>query len=219
MRAIIIIPAFNPPSQFYKLLNRINYIYDIPIIVIDDGSNISININNHTIQKLITNKINEGKGAALLQGFKYAKAKGFTHAITMDADFQHDPNLIPLFLAYDEKITIVSGKRTFDRTMPFHRRLSNIITTNIISFICKQKVLDSQCGYRRYILGDVLDGTYVENGFQFESEVLIKLLRKGNTISHIDIPTIYNNANSAIKNIQDTFKFIRLIIRNILNIL
>ena len=52
---------------------------------------------------------------------------------------------------------------------------------------------------------------YREDGFQFESEVLIKLLCNNCTLHHIEIPTIYAQEKSSMNNIWDTIKFIRLI--------
>ena len=60
--------------------------------------------------------------------------------------------------------------------------------------------------------------TYIEHGFQFESEVLIKILSNNGTIDHIEIPTIYTQENSSINNILDTFKFIRLILRYLIRV-
>ena len=156
-----------------------------------------------------------GKGAALLKGLNYAQTSGFTHAVTLDADNQHDPEILPSFLECDENISIVLGAREFDHTMPVHRKISNKLTSNIISRICKKHILDSQCGYRRYSLQDVCSKTYSESGFQFESEVLIKLLRDNCSLKHISVPTIYSNENSAMNNFRDTFKFINLIFRYI----
>ena len=218
MKCIIIIPVFNPPKHFSKLLINILDNVNIPIVVVDDGSRPSLNIpNKNIILKLLTNEVNKGKGSAMLKGFKYAAQKGFTHAITLDADFQHDPKFIPSFLNVDENIAIVTGNRIFNNMMPFHRRFSNIITSIILSFICKTKILDSQCGYRRYRLEDLLNETFIERGFQFESEVLIKELRKGLKIYHIEIPTIYAEESSSINHLHDTWKFIKLIIRTLIN--
>ena len=99
--------------------------------------------------------------------------------------------------------------------MPFKRMLSNIITSKIISLICHTKVYDSQCGYRCYRVRDICKEKFEENGFQFETEVLIKHLRKGLRLSHIEIPTIYSNEDSAMKHFHDTLKFINLIIRTL----
>ena len=212
MNPIIIIPAYNPPRSFLTFLQDVYAITAIPIIIIDDGSIPKIELENaNTI--LLRNKTNSGKGFSLIRGFKEALHRGFSHAITMDADSQHDPNMLESFLEVNENISIVLGNRSFDRNMPLHRRVSNRLTSSLLSFICNVRIFDSQCGYRRYRIDDVLSESYMEDGFQFESEVLIKLLCNNCTLHHIEIPTIYTQENSAINNVWDTIKFIRLIIR------
>ena len=96
--------------------------------------------------------------------------------------------------------------------------LTGILFLVIISYISHNKVLDSQCGYRRYLLLDLCSESYSEKGFQFESEVLIKLLRKNCSIEHIEISTIYTKGNSSINNVKDTYKFIGLILRTLLKL-
>ena len=212
MRPIIIIPAYNPPESFLALLQNVHSIASIPIIIIDDGSIPIIEVENvNTI--LLRNKNNSGKGFSLIKGFNEALDRGYSHAITMDADSQHDPNILQSFIEINDNISIVLGNRQFNTDMPFHRRISNKLTSSVISYICHEQILDSQCGYRRYKLDNVCSEVYMENGYQFESEVLIKLLRKNCTLYHIEIPTIYTQGKSSINNFWDTIKFIRLIIR------
>ena len=216
MTTAIIIPSFNPPEYFIHLIHSLRNETSMPIIIIDDGSEPKIQINNqYNDVILLRNKINKGKGYALIKGMNFIFEKGYTHAITLDADLQHDPTLILDFLSIDENISIVCGKRDLISPMPVHRRLSNIITSRIVSFICGIKLYDSQSGYRRYRLKDVCKVTFIEEGFQFETEVLIELSRKGLLISHIDIPTIYFSETSTMSNFYDTFKFIKLIIRSL----
>ena len=212
MKPIIIISAFNPPDSFKTLLQNIHSITSVPIIIIDDGSIPIILLKNEKII-LFRNKTNRGKGFSLLRGFNEAANRGYTHAITMDADSQHDPKLLKYFIKIDENISIVLGNRPFSADMPLHRRASNRLTSLVLSFICNKRIFDSQCGYRRYKLNDVLSHSYVEDGFQFESEVLVNLLCNNFALQHIDIPTIYLQAHSSMNNILDTFKFIRLILR------
>ena len=217
MKPIIIIPAYNPPKSFLAFLQNVHTITSIPIIIIDDGSIPKIELeNDNTI--LLRNKTNSGKGFSLIKGFNNALSRGFSHAITMDADSQHDPNILESFIEINENISIVLGKRQFNTNMPLLRRISNKLTSAIISYLCHKQVLDSQCGYRRYKLDNVCSETYLEHGFQFESEVLIKLLCNNCTLQHIEIPTIYAQENSAINNVWDTIKFIRLIIRCLIRI-
>ena len=215
MNIAIIIPAFNPPDSFSSLLKNISTIYKLTIIIIDDGSIPEIIINNSEII-ILRNKQNEGKGFSLLKGFKYAQENDFTHAITLDADSQHDPRLIEMFLEVNENISLVLGTRKFEKDMPYHRRISNKLTSLIISFLSGEMIQDSQCGYRRYKLNDICSEIFIETGFQFESEILIKLLRKKCSYHQVGIPTIYGNEKSSINNIIDTLKFIRLILRSII---
>ena len=215
MNLAIIIPTYNPPDTFSSLLKSIRKITSKPIIIIDDGSTPKINMEYSGVV-VLRNRHNQGKGDTLIKGFQYAENEGFTHAITIDADYQHDPELINSFFEFDENINLVLGTRNFTEDMPIHRRISNKLTSYIISLLCGTRVLDSQCGYRRYKLKDVCSESFQEKGFQFESEVLIKLLRNNCTHANLEIPTIYNRENSSINNFSDTFKFIRLILRNII---
>jgi len=176
MNIAIIIPAFNPPDSFLFLLKTISRISKLTIIIIDDGSFPKIIIKNPEII-ILRNKQNKGKGFSLFKAFKYAQENHFTHAVTLDADSQHDPRLIEMFLEVNEDISLVLGIRKFDNDMPYYRRISNKLTSFIISFLSSETIQDSQCGYRRYKLIDICSENFIETGFQFESEILIRLLR------------------------------------------
>ena len=214
MNPIIIIPAYNPPESFNKLIKTLYEISEIPIIIVDDGSSPTINLDKDYLT-IIRNENNQGKGFSLIKAFHYAYNRDYTHAVTLDSDNQHDPQFLNSFLEIKDDISIVLGLRNFNTDMPIHRRLSNKITSLIISWICNKEILDSQCGYRRYKLSDVCIESFIENGFQFETEVLIKLLgRNNNSLQHLKISTIYEQENSSMNNVLDTFKFIRLIFRS-----
>ena len=86
------------------------------------------------------NKQNQGKGFSILKGFKYAQENDFTHAVTLDADSQHDPRLIEMFLEVNKDISLVLGTRIFRKDMPYHRIISNKLTSLIISFLESRKV-------------------------------------------------------------------------------
>ena len=216
MKTIIVIPAFNPTFQLAKLINEINKLIDNPILIIDDGSSVPISIKKKNLH-VIYNEKNKGKGYSLIKAFKYAEIKGFSHAVTLDADFQHDPKVLPDFLKIDRSKDVVIGTRCFNKNMPLHRRCSNILTSLILSLICKSKINDSQCGFRRYNIKKVLINNYNELGFQFESEVLIKLLRNSSIkYQELSISTIYSNEISSINNILDTFRFIKLIFKTLI---
>ena len=192
---------------------------NINILVIDDGSSDTVKINSSdNLIVLLRNNTNRGKGYSLKKAFNYASEKKYTHAITIDADLQHESEYIKDFLNADQKINLVIGMRDFKENMPVHRRFSNKITSYIASKITGKRILDSQSGYRRYKLESKTYNNCLENGFQFETEVLInELKQKSSTVEHIPISTVYNNEKSSINNIADTYKFIKMIFRKNLN--
>ena len=213
MNLVIVIPAYNPPNDFINLLLKIRQVTSVYIIIIDDCSIKPIKINSKISNvKLFRNSVNQGKGGALKKGFELAYEDKYTHAITMDADFQHSPDDINNFINIKEDISIIYGKRKFQHPMPLHRRFSNHITSRIISFIFKSSIFDSQCGFRRYKLEDIKRIIVNENGYQYETELLIKAIKMKLTILPISISTIYSNETSNLQYFHNIYLFLKLII-------
>ena len=210
---VAIIPILNPNEKFNNFLIEVKKNIK-NIIVIDDGSIHPVSIDLKNV-RVIRNKVNRGKGYSLRKAFEYAMEKNFSSAITIDGDGQHEPRNIKQFLLFDNNIDIVIGKREFKYPMPLHRRFSNTITSFILSVRTSRKILDSQCGYRKYNLLSVDNYNYHEKGFHFESEVLIKILSNGGILDHTPVSTIYNNSKSYINNFSDTIKFISLLIKSL----
>jgi glycosyltransferase involved in cell wall biosynthesis len=219
----IIIPAYQPSAEQLKSLifriarscSHLNY----RAVLVDDGSESRLDLPPRIppIFKLLRHQSNQGKGMALLTGFEYLEQK-FTPEvfITLDADLQHPPEYIPNFVsAYARgkgKIIIGSRKRN-PCIMPFHRILSNTLTSLTISLLTGQLVKDSQCGFR-LISADVLTRLILrEKRFHLESELLIKAGMNRIPMASIPIPTIYNTEKSSIKHWRDTLNFGSLIIK------
>ena len=212
----ILIPSFNSNSKLSRLIDEIRGHSSNTIIVVDDGSDIPITTDVDNVE-IVRNSENRGKGYSLRVGFDYAASKDFTHVITMDSDLQHSPNDLTDFLEVDSSVDFVLGYREKDESMPFHRKLSNSITSLLISKIIRLDILDSQCGFRRYSLSAVKGIEFKENGFQFESEVLIKAIKIETNIKQVKVRTIYDKDNkSYINHVSDTLKFIRLILRSLI---
>ncbi len=211
----ILIPSYNSNKRLQKLIKQIKDRHENQIIVIDDGSAIPIDLEYKDIS-LIQNESNMGKGISLKRGFDFARQKGFSHVVTMDSDLQHDPKELPRFLDSKSDLDFVLGYRERGASMPISRKFSNGITSLIISKLIGVKIKDSQCGYRRYSLEAINNIKFLEAGFQFESEVLIKGVSAHSKLEQVKISTIYDKDNkSYIKHFSDTLKFIRLILRSI----
>ena len=211
----ILIPSYNSNERLSRLIKQIKGQYNNHIIVVDDGSFVPIELEHKDIS-LIQNESNMGKGVSLKRGFDFARQKGFSHAVTMDSDLQHDPKELSIFLNSKSDLDFVLGYRERSASMPISRKFSNGITSLIISKLIGVKIKDSQCGYRRYSLKAIDNIKFMETGFQFESEVLIKGISAHSKLKQVKISTIYDKDNkSYIKHFSDTLKFIRLILRSI----
>ena len=97
--------------------------------------------------------------------------------------------------------------------MPFMRILSNKITSILLSLKTKQKIIDSQCGFRAYRSEVIKKVKTTSNGYEAESEILILASRMGFNIGFIEIPTVYADEKSKIKPFAVIFGFLRILFR------
>ncbi len=192
--------------------------------VVDDGStdNTCQVVKKISNVRILTHSQNAGKGKALLSAINYAQKQKFRWIITMDGDGQHSPKHLKDFIHLIEKggANLILGNRiSRNSSMPFHRQLSNGITSIIISlFNGSKRIRDSQCGYRAIDLNYIKPSLYIEPGFQFESEILLNLSKTDCKIIELDIETKYGKESSSIHLFKDTLKFIRLIFRHLLRL-
>ena len=217
MKQLIVIPCFNTHKYIKDLIYELRNNTDVDILIYDDGSSPALSLNKLKYPNLylIRNQINHGKGYTLKKAFYYSINKDYTHMLTIDGDMQHNPNEIEKFINIKSKVEFVFGSRKLIKPMPIHRRLSNYITSSIISLLISNKIYDSQCGYRRYKLDCVNIDNINDNGYLFESEIILNSINSKSNITNISIDTIYSDNKSHINNLTDTFKFINIIFKYI----
>ena len=212
----LIIPAYNVDKYIDTLLfQTVCYIPPERTIVVDDGSSdLSGEIaRKHGVQ-VIVHSNNKGKGRSLRDGLELVMQNGGDWAITIDGDCQHDPAKIPAFLSAGEsdKYDIIIGNRHRSGTkMPWDRKLSNMLSSAVISVVTGQKIDDVQCGYRMIRISELKDFEFKAVSYDFETELLLKMVRKGARIGQVDIPTRYNGEASSIRRMRDTIRFIKLV--------
>jgi glycosyltransferase involved in cell wall biosynthesis len=218
---LVIIPAFNAEKEIEKTLNRVFSIIRDPrkIVLIDDGSeDATSSIAKKRGVVLLQHKENCGKGFALKTGFNYAIQHNIQWVFTLDADNQHDPTQIPIFLEKLQKnpVDLLIGKRRIQiKNMPFDRYLSNQLTSLMLSVVCGYRIHDSQCGFRLINLEFFKRIDLVSNRFETESELLIKYIKMGAKIVQVPIATIYAQEDSSIHRISDTYRFLKMFTRQI----
>ncbi len=215
----IIIPAYNASGYLPRVLRDICRSADCSsLLVIDDGSEDRTALEAGTAGvRSIRHAQNRGKGAALKTGVRAALLDPGTKAIiTMDADGQHDPADLPaLYEAWVRTgADMVIGRRPIRGSgMPVHRRLSNMTTSFLVSSRTGVRIPDSQCGYR--LLSRKLAESFLPDadGFEAETEWIIKAAIKGFVISSVPVRTVYRDEKSHMKNWATTKAFVRVLMK------
>ena len=213
----IVVPIYNSEEHLTELFKRIlKFFPPEQVFAVNDASTDGSEkiCRNFTIN-LISVLENQGKGNALQEGFTAAHKKEFHFALSIDSDLQHKPEDFPAFIAKqnEQEVNLVIGKRDFSRDkMPFPRICSNATTSKIVSMFTKQKILDSQSGYRLYDLDLVQQFNFRTKRYQFETEVIIKIAKAGGMIDFIPIDTIYNGETSHISHLRDIKNFVNIVL-------
>ncbi len=185
----------------------------LAVLVVDDGSTDDTAAQAEAAgATVLVQRPNAGKGAALRAGFRYALEHGAEAVVTLDADGQHDPAEIPVFLAAFEagRPELIVGRRDF-ASMPFVRRLSNTLGGWVFSAAVGRHVPDNQSGYRligRRLMTALLDSD--ESGFEFEVEMIARCIALGLPLADVPIRTIYGGESSHIRPWRHLTEFLRV---------
>jgi glycosyltransferase involved in cell wall biosynthesis len=193
-RACALIPTFDNAMTIAGVVTETRR-HIREILIVDDGSGdegrqatVAIELRGHA--RVTRRPRNGGKGAAVKTGFAVAREMGFTHALQIDADGQHDPDDIPRFLALSSENprAAVLGHPIFDASTPRGRRAAHQLTNFWTSIETGGKfVTDPQCGYRVYPLDAALRTTVGADRMAFDIEIAVRLVWAGVPI--INVPT------------------------------
>lgn len=208
----VVIPAFNEEATIGNIVSQLRDLGVKNILVVDDGSvDATADIAEREGAKVIKHVRNLGQGASIRRGLRYFSDKNVEGVVLMDADGQHDPKEIIRFLDFSENKKITVGNRMQNsKNMPLLRWITNKVMSYIISFLCKQYIPDTQCGYR-FIRKELLSKLYlISSKYELASEMLLETAKIGTKIYSVPITTIYNNEKSQVNNIKDTLRFLRL---------
>ena len=181
-------------------------------IVVDDGSDIPVCVSSPVCGVLRFPR-NRGKAEALKAGFAEAAARGFTHAVALDADGQHPPELFGKFAdaARANPDAIIAGVRDFSgRSVPPARRFMNRFSNFWFRFETSVDLGDTQCGYRCYPLEKISRLKISLGGVSYEAEMLVLSAWSGREIIPGGVPAVYTEESlraSHYRPIADTARF------------
>jgi glycosyltransferase involved in cell wall biosynthesis len=218
MEIAALIPAFREERYIADVVRRTASAVGF-VLVVDDGSGDATGgMACEAGAEVVLHDTNLGKGAAIKSGLRHLAQRGCDYVIILDGDGQHLPEEIRAFVAaakQDDSVRLWLGNRMTDtRSMPLVRSLTNRFMSWLLSRVCRQRIPDSQCGFRlvHRSLIPLLDCE--SSAFDYESEMLIRVSRAGERIGAVPISTVYRDEVSSIRPAKDALRFFRMIWRH-----
>ncbi|MBY4676113.1 glycosyltransferase family 2 protein [Marinobacterium sp. CAU 1594] len=200
---VVLIPVYNHEEAIGPTLEDVLQ-YSCPVLLVDDGSSpacrdvlVALSEKYADRVELLRLPRNGGKGAAVKAGFEALLARGYSHAIQVDADGQHDLSDLPMFLAAgrENPEALVTGYPKYDTSVPkiryYGRYLTHVwVWINTLSF----EVRDTMCGYRVYPLAQVVKLLKQEqcgDRMDFDTEVIVRWLWRGGRVKNLPTEVRY----------------------------
>ncbi|BCL77390.1 hypothetical protein JHS3_31260 [Jeongeupia sp. HS-3] len=197
MKCIAVVPVYNHEHAIATVVDAL-LAHGLPVLLVDDGSDAGCAAVLDTLAlrdrvTLLRHGHNQGKGAACSSGFIKAAELGYSHALQIDADGQHDTADVPRFLAQMQARpgAIIAGCPRYDASVP-KGRLYGRYATHVWVWIntLSLRITDSMCGYRIYPLAatlPVLATMKRAKRMDFDPEVLVRLDWAG--VPVVNLPT------------------------------
>ena len=210
-RTLIIIPTYNERENVGALVVQLLQIApEADVLIIDDNSP------DDTVafaQKLfgadqrlsaLARTGSRSYGRSLLDGYDIAVERGYARLVQLDADFSHDPKMVPVLINASRAADVVIGSRYCRGgrvvNWPWHRRLLSRFANQYVSRITGLEVSDSTSGFRCYTrraLHCLIDTRITSEGYAFLVETVFRAQREGLRIIEIPITFIDRRAGQS----------------------
>lgn len=203
---LVLIPSYNPGRAVIDTVRAARGQWNPVWVVVDgstDGSDVWLQemAGQDPGLTVVVLPINQGKGAAVLEGIRQARAQGFTHALTMDSDGQHPADRIPAFMAASqaEPGSMVLGKPVFGPEAPALRVNGRKVSNGWANLeTLWAGIGDSLYGFRVYPIEPlmrVMQSQRFMRRFDFDPEAVVRLCWAGVKPVNLDAPVRYLNAD------------------------
>lgn len=203
MNPCAVIPVYNHGEAIGAVVQAV-LAFGLHCVLVDDGSEAAcarvlsdLAASDPKTITLVRLAVNQGKGGAMMAGLRKALQLGYSHALQIDADGQHDARDIPAFLAASKSHvnSIICGCPVYDASVPKRRLYGRYLThvwvwINTLSLAIK----DSMCGFRIYPLEKtvaLIDTAALGRRMDFDVEILVRLYWRGMHIVNLPTRVIY----------------------------
>jgi glycosyltransferase involved in cell wall biosynthesis len=198
LRACVLIPTYDNPVTIARVVRAVR-VHCPDVVVVDDGSGpeaerVIVELAEQGLAHVHRRATNGGKGAAVKDGLRAAAALGYTHALQVDADGQHNLEDIPRFLAAARSAPthMVLGQPKFDASVPaarlYGRRIS-VVWAAIETL--GNRVGDPLCGFRVYPIADALAVRTRGDRMDFDPEIVVRMVWRGVPVTKLETQVRY----------------------------
>jgi len=208
MSVLIAIPIYNEQDHVQSVLEKVREYAD-HILVLDDGStdrtpDILNELKGPMGLDIIRHESNMGYGCSIRQAYQRALRDGYDWVITMDCDFQHEPERLPDFFAAIERddLDIISGSRYLNAETdwdadlpPADRRAINATITQEINDRLGLKLTDGFCGFKAHRVSSMAKLELTDDGYAFPMQLWVQAIANNLRIGEIPVELIYNDLN------------------------
>jgi dolichol-phosphate mannosyltransferase len=203
-RFLTALPVYNEAAHVMGVLDEVLKITP-DVLVVDDGSTdgttrlLEDRVAQHADITLVRHPENRGYGAALATAFRETLAGDWDGLITIDCDGQHQPRLIPQFVAAATAPggpAIVSGSRYLqkfagDSAPPEPRRQINAEITADINRRLGLGITDAFCGFKAYSRQALKALAVTEPGYAMPLEAWVQAVARGLSVGELPVHLIY----------------------------
>ncbi len=220
MELTVVIPAFNEAESIgavlERLCERLQSVEQVrgsfEVLVIADGSTDGtgeIARRASPLVCLVRHPYNLGNGAAVKTGIRNARGRV---CVFMDADGQHDPEMIARIFRGCDEFDMVVGARDASSQAGWHRHLANGLYNYLASYVTGRRIDDLTSGFRA-IRRDVARRfvALLPNGFSYPTTITLCLMRAGFSVKYEPITVAKRTGKSKIRLFSDGTKFLLVI--------
>lgn len=206
MKALVIIPTYNEAYSISAIIKAVlAQDPNIEVLVVDDNSpdgtsKIVEEMKNPKIH-LITREKKMGLGSAYVEGFRFALEKSFDFIFEIDADFSHDPEVIPIMLKEIQENDLIIGSRYIKGinvvNWPLRRLILSFMAARYVHFITGMPINDPTSGFkcfRREVLENINLDEILSDGYSFQIEMNFRTWVKKFKIK--EIPIVFTDRRS-----------------------
>ncbi|MDX9858750.1 MAG: glycosyltransferase family 2 protein [candidate division Zixibacteria bacterium] len=192
-RILCILPAYNESGKIGKVVRKVKATGQVDeIVVVDDCSTDTTGEEAREAgATVVRHETNQGVGAGIRSGLIYGRAHGFTIAVIMSGDDQHEPEELQsvLDILREDRADFVQGSRRIPggRTVnaPVFREISTRLFSLAFTLLSGRRITDGTNGFRAFFLR-ILDNPRIRldqpwlNTYELEPYLLFRAVQDKN---------------------------------------